>query len=102
MKKIVLEELLKIPYSQRNNTILEMYRDEEDLRLCVEDDRILIEEDLETVFHHSNIDLLIGNDELYILVQYNKFYTVKGYPTKSSKDNELIDFGTLKLITYKK
>lgn len=99
MNKINLEELLKITYLSRNEAILKMYRNEEDIRLCTDSHYIVIEEDLEAVLQHSDIDLLIGNNELYILTQYNKFYTVKGC-INSSQNLELIDFNTLELITY--
>lgn len=102
MKKIILEELLKVTYLSRNEAILKEYRNEEDINLCSDGNYIVIEEDLETVLQCSDIDLLIGNDELYILTQYNKFYTVKGYASPSSESLDLIDFNTLELITYNK
>lgn len=104
MKKINLEELLKVTYLSRNDAILNMYRDEKDeIRLCTDGHCIVIEEDLETALKCSDIDLLIGNEELYILTQYNKFYKVKGYVNSSgSQSIELIDFNTLEPITYSK
>lgn len=103
MNKINLEELLKFTYLSRNEAILRMYRNKEDIRLCSDGHCIVIEGDLKTVLKHSDIDLLIGNDELYILTQYNKFYTVKGYRNSSlSQSLELIDFNSLESITYNK
>lgn len=105
MKKINLEELLKVTYLSRNEEVLKMYRDEEenDIRLCTDDHCIVMEEDLESVLKHSDIDLLIGNDELYILTQYNKFYAVRGYVNPTySQSIELIDFNSLEPISYKR
>lgn len=102
MKKIILEELLKVTYLSRNEAILKEYRNEEDIKLCSIGHSIVIEEDLETILQCSDIDLLIGNDELYILTQYNKFYTAKRYTSPLSKNLDLIDFNTLELITYNK
>jgi hypothetical protein len=104
MNKINLEELLKVTYLSRNETILKMYRDEKDeIRLCTDGHYIVIEEDLETALKCSDIDLLIGNEELYILTQYNKFYKVKGHIDYSGSQNiQLIDFNTLEPITYSK
>ena len=103
MKKINLEELRKENCVNKNELVLSMYRNDEenDIRLCSDGQFIIIEEDLETIFKNSDIDILTGNEELYILSQYNKFYKVKGYVNPSHFQSiELIDLNTLDSISY--
>lgn len=100
-----LIELLKKPSLSRNDFISNLYKNEEDIRLCSDSYvGILLEEDLETVLSKSNIELLISNDELAILAQENLFYTIKyERSTACSESIELyLNFNTLEQITYEK
>ena len=103
MKKILLSKLLDEPCLSRNDYISKLYQNEEDIRLCSDAYiGIIMEEDLESILSSSNIDLLISNDELSILVQYNKFYRVK-HEKSTACSNEVetyLNFNTLEEITY--
>lgn len=97
MANINLENLLKKSNFLRNDNIISLNKN-----LTTSDSSgITINEELEILLSESDIDLLIGNEELFILVQDNKLYTAKNTGSVGKYINN-IDFNTLTRISYGK
>jgi hypothetical protein len=84
MKELVLDELLKVKPDGRNELIFTTYENNSDgLILCGDYDAgLLCEEDQETLFIESGIDLLVGTKEVFYITKL-KLYAVDNVFSKA-------------------